>query len=120
MGAPPVSEVEDLTVFKGGGWEYHGRKRPIAVPPGSDLSLTDPLKLGECSQASSEPVELAKVVYNSVVIQSAIAILMLQHDLSQLITKELANCHIIIGGDWNQRHDSKRAEKQRQWRWREF
>jgi hypothetical protein len=44
------------------------------------------------------------------------AIAMLQLDLSQLIAKELANCHIIIGGDWNQRHNSKSAKKQRQWR----
>jgi hypothetical protein len=45
---------------------------------------------------------------------------MLQYDLSQLIAKELDNCHIIIGGDWNQRHNSKSVKKQRQWRGREF
>jgi exonuclease III len=43
-------------------------------------------------------------------------IAMLQYDLSQLIAKELDNCHIIIGGDWNQRHNSKSVKKQRQWR----
>ena len=43
------------------------------------------------------------------------AIAMLLHDLDVLLKTKLEGCHVMIGGDWNQRHNSKRVFKQKQW-----
>ena len=90
------------------GKKVDGARRDIAVIT-VYAACTDSSGGGKWQLEQAAELDIAAVHKKS-------AIAMLQHDLSQLITKELAGCHIMIGGDWNQRHNSKSAKKQRQWR----
>ena len=89
------------------GKKVDGARRDIAVIT-VYAACTDSSGGGKWQLEQAAELDIAAVHKKS-------AIAMLQHDLSQLITKELADCHIMIGGDWNQRHNSKSTKKQKQW-----